>query len=186
VAGSYAIDASPRARGLLGGYNSVQVEVPAGDVVVVGVVTPALFGAGVEVHPPDAAMHRIAIAKTACEHSDRGVGCERHPSDERLALGCAGVVTPFPTQSSRSRFPPHGLTRCVEVRGLRGARNCCRCPGRPRSAGGGWPGRAWRIYDPVMGRNPAGGGVVVGLLGPVEIGPAGGVMASVAQPRLRH
>ena len=37
---------------------------------------------------------------------------------------------------------------------------------------------------PVMGRDPA-GGVVVALLGPVEIGPAGGVMTPVAQPRLR-
>jgi DNA-binding SARP family transcriptional activator len=38
----------------------------------------------------------------------------------------------------------------------------------------------------VMGRDPAGGpGLVVGLLGPVEIGPAGGVMAPVPQPRLR-
>jgi hypothetical protein len=39
---------------------------------------------------------------------------------------------------------------------------------------------------PVMGRESAvGGGVAVRLLGPVEIGPAGGVMTSVAQPRLR-
>ncbi len=37
---------------------------------------------------------------------------------------------------------------------------------------------------PVMGRDPA-GGVVVALLGPVEIGPAGGVMTPVAQLRLR-
>ena len=37
---------------------------------------------------------------------------------------------------------------------------------------------------PVMGGDPA-GGVAVALLGPVEIGPAGGVMAPVAQPRLR-
>ena len=37
---------------------------------------------------------------------------------------------------------------------------------------------------PVMGRDPA-GGVVVALLGPVEIGPAGGVMMPVSQPRLR-
>jgi len=36
-----------------------------------------------------------------------------------------------------------------------------------------------------MGGEPADGGVVVALLGPVEIGPAGGVMAGVAQPRLR-
>ena len=106
MAGSYAIEASPRAGGLVGGYNSVQLGVPVGDVVVAGVVTLALFGAGVEVHPPDAAMHRIAIAKTACQHSDRGVGCEQHPSDERPALGCAGVITPSSTQSSRSRFPP--------------------------------------------------------------------------------
>ena len=38
---------------------------------------------------------------------------------------------------------------------------------------------------PVMGGDPAGGGVVVALLGAVEVGPAGGVMAPVAQPRLR-
>jgi predicted ATPase/class 3 adenylate cyclase len=37
---------------------------------------------------------------------------------------------------------------------------------------------------PVMGGDPA-GGVAVALLGPVEVGPAGGVMAPVAQPRLR-
>ena len=37
---------------------------------------------------------------------------------------------------------------------------------------------------PVMGADPA-GGMVVALLGSVEIGPAGGVMAPVAQPRLR-
>jgi DNA-binding SARP family transcriptional activator len=38
---------------------------------------------------------------------------------------------------------------------------------------------------PVMGADPARGGLVVGLLGPVEIGPAGGTMTPVAQPRLR-
>ena len=38
---------------------------------------------------------------------------------------------------------------------------------------------------PLMGEVPAGGGLAVGLLGPVEIGPAGGVMAPVPQPRLR-
>ena len=37
---------------------------------------------------------------------------------------------------------------------------------------------------PVMGGDPA-GGVAVALLGSVEVGPAGGVMAPVAQPRLR-
>ena len=37
----------------------------------------------------------------------------------------------------------------------------------------------------VMGSNAADTGLVVGLLGPVEIGPAGGVMTPVAQPRLR-
>jgi DNA-binding SARP family transcriptional activator len=36
-----------------------------------------------------------------------------------------------------------------------------------------------------MGGDAAGARVMVGLLGPVEIGPAGGVMALVAQPRLR-
>jgi len=38
---------------------------------------------------------------------------------------------------------------------------------------------------PVMGSTTAGTGLVVGLLGPVEIGPAGGVLTPVAQPRLR-
>ena len=38
---------------------------------------------------------------------------------------------------------------------------------------------------PVMGADPARGGLVVGLLGPVEIGRAGGTMTPVAQPRLR-
>jgi len=38
---------------------------------------------------------------------------------------------------------------------------------------------------PVMGADPAGAGLVVALLGPVEIGPAGGAMTPVAQPRLR-
>ena len=38
---------------------------------------------------------------------------------------------------------------------------------------------------PVMGADPARGGLVVGLLGPVEIGLAGGTMTPVAQPRLR-
>ena len=38
---------------------------------------------------------------------------------------------------------------------------------------------------PVMGGDRADAGLVVGLLGPVEIGPAGGVMTPVAQPRLR-
>ena len=37
----------------------------------------------------------------------------------------------------------------------------------------------------VMGSNAADTGLVVGLLGPVEIGLAGGVMTPVAQPRLR-
>jgi DNA-binding SARP family transcriptional activator/tetratricopeptide (TPR) repeat protein len=38
---------------------------------------------------------------------------------------------------------------------------------------------------PVVGEVPAGGVLAVGLLGPVEIGPAGGVMSPVPQPRLR-
>ena len=36
-----------------------------------------------------------------------------------------------------------------------------------------------------MGADGAGAGVVVGLLGPVEVGPAGGRLAAVAQPRVR-
>jgi hypothetical protein len=105
VAASYAIEASPRAGGLVGGYNSVQVGVPVGDVMAGGAVELALFGSDVEVHPPNAAMHVIAIATTADEHSDRGGGRERHPSDERLAPGCAGVVTPSSMQPSGSGFP---------------------------------------------------------------------------------
>src|SRR6516165_11191612 len=38
---------------------------------------------------------------------------------------------------------------------------------------------------PVMGGDRADAGLVVALLGPVEIGPAGGTMTPVAQPRLR-
>jgi len=36
-----------------------------------------------------------------------------------------------------------------------------------------------------MGRDLADARLMVALLGPVELGPAGGVMAPVAQPRLR-
>jgi DNA-binding SARP family transcriptional activator len=36
-----------------------------------------------------------------------------------------------------------------------------------------------------VSRDPAGGGLVVGLLGPVEVGPTGGLMAGVPQPQLR-
>ena len=38
---------------------------------------------------------------------------------------------------------------------------------------------------PVMGGDGSDAGLMVALLGPVEVGPAGGVMAPVAQPRLR-
>lgn len=38
---------------------------------------------------------------------------------------------------------------------------------------------------PVMGADPARGGLMVGLLGPVEVGPAGMAMTPVPQPRLR-
>src|SRR6516162_7670191 len=38
---------------------------------------------------------------------------------------------------------------------------------------------------PVMGGERGSAGLVVGLLGPVEIGPAGGTSTPVAQPRLR-
>jgi len=38
---------------------------------------------------------------------------------------------------------------------------------------------------PVMGGDRSDAGLVVALLGPVEVGPADGVMAPVAQPRLR-
>jgi hypothetical protein len=36
----------------------------------VGIVTLARFGAGVEVHPLNAVMHRIAVAKTPCGDGD--------------------------------------------------------------------------------------------------------------------
>jgi hypothetical protein len=104
VAASYAIEAAPRAGGLAGGYNSVHAGVPAGDVVAAAVVRPAIFGAGAEVHPPDAAMHRITIATTVCEHSDRVAGRGRHPCDERPILVCVEVVTSSSRQSSHSRF----------------------------------------------------------------------------------
>jgi len=45
--------------------------------------------------------------------------------------------------------------------------------------------RRHRITMPVMGGDRADARLMVGLLGPVEIGPAGGVMAPVPQPRLR-
>ena len=38
---------------------------------------------------------------------------------------------------------------------------------------------------PVMGADPARGALLVGLLGPVEIGPVGGAMAPVRQPQQR-
>jgi hypothetical protein len=70
------------------------VGVPADDVVAFGVVTRTHFGAGAEVHPPNAA-HKITITitGTAREDSDRGVGCERLRCDEHPARGCVGVVT---------------------------------------------------------------------------------------------
>ena len=43
----------------------------------------------------------------------------------------------------------------------------------------------WRIYDAVMRGDRADAGLVVALLGPVELGRAGGVMAGILQPRLR-
>jgi hypothetical protein len=49
-------------------------------------------------------MHMITA--TACEHSDRGVDCERHPADWRPAPEHAAVVTPSSTQSNHTRFPP--------------------------------------------------------------------------------
>src|SRR6516164_6993330 len=65
----------------------------------------------------------------------------------------------------------------------------CRCAGAvlPVSR---WERDWWQAPGggstmPGMGGDAAGARVVVGLLGPVEIGPAGGVMAQVAQPRLR-
>jgi hypothetical protein len=45
-------------------------------------------------------------------------------------------------------------------------------------------GRGAGFTMPGMGGELAGARVMVGLLGPVELGPAGGVMAPVAQPRL--
>jgi DNA-binding SARP family transcriptional activator/tetratricopeptide (TPR) repeat protein len=49
----------------------------------------------------------------------------------------------------------------------------------------GWQARDVGFTMPVMGGDPAGVGLVVALLGPVEIGPSGGVMTPVGQPRLR-
>jgi DNA-binding SARP family transcriptional activator/tetratricopeptide (TPR) repeat protein len=45
--------------------------------------------------------------------------------------------------------------------------------------------RRHRITMPVMGWDRADAPLMMGLLGPVEIGPAGGAMAPVPQPRLR-
>jgi hypothetical protein len=53
------------------------------------------------------------------------------------------------------------------------------------AVGGDLVGQEWRFYDAGMSSEAAGGGVLVGLLGPVEIGPAGGMMAEVPQPQLR-
>src|SRR6516225_4530342 len=49
----------------------------------------------------------------------------------------------------------------------------------------GWHSRDGGLRMPVMGGDRAGAGLVVALLGPVEIGPAGGTMAPLSQPRLR-
>src|SRR5215813_9932979 len=63
--------------------------------------------------------------------------------------------------------------------------------GRARQQGLCWrggrrmAGRGWRITMPVMGGERGGADLVVALLGPVEIGAAGGVMSPVSQPRLR-
>jgi Transcriptional regulatory protein, C terminal/Bacterial transcriptional activator domain len=59
---------------------------------------------------------------------------------------------------------------------------CGRCHGGV-TAGQVRPGR--RIYHAVVGGDRAAAVLVVDLLGPVEIGPAGGPMTPVAQPRLR-
>ena len=48
-----------------------------------------------------------------------------------------------------------------------------------------WQGGRRRFYDADMGADLTGSGLTVGLLGPVELRPAGGVLAPVAQPRLR-
>jgi DNA-binding SARP family transcriptional activator len=48
-----------------------------------------------------------------------------------------------------------------------------------------WRGGGAGFTMPVMGGDVAGARLMVGLLGPVELGPAGGVMAPVTQPRLR-
>jgi len=61
-------------------------------VVVVGVVTLALFGAGANVHPANAATHTTTSAETAREYGDRRAGWERIASDGRPPPGCVGVV----------------------------------------------------------------------------------------------
>ena len=48
-----------------------------------------------------------------------------------------------------------------------------------------WHGRSSRFTMPVVDGDPADARLLVALLGPVEIGPAGGLMAGVAQPQLR-
>src|SRR6266567_1706855 len=50
---------------------------------------------------------------------------------------------------------------------------------------GRWRGGGAGFTMPVMGTDLAAARLMVALLGPVELGPAGGVMAPVAQPRLR-
>jgi hypothetical protein len=71
------------------------------------------------------------------------------------------------------------------------ARSLCRlrqgATGAQRAAGVSGPvaGRGDSFYYAGMGGDAVDARVMVALLGPVEIGPAGGAMAPVAQPRLR-
>jgi DNA-binding SARP family transcriptional activator/tetratricopeptide (TPR) repeat protein len=53
------------------------------------------------------------------------------------------------------------------------------------SMGAALAGPGWRFYDAGMGADPAGAGLAVRLLGPVEIGRASGAAARVAQPQQR-
>src|SRR5215470_6237282 len=88
--------------------------------------------------------------------------------------------------AARGEQDPHGrVSRQRRTRGRCQPGNGPVSPLRLDMLGGEWQAWGGGFTMPVMGADPARGGLTVGLLGPVEIGPAGGVMAPVAQPRLR-
>ena len=74
--------------------------------------------------------------------------------------------------------------RSAQIRRASRERLCHPCSNRCRTDTSWSRPRGSGFTMPVMGRVAA-GGVAVALLGSVEVGPAGGVMAPVAQPRLR-